>query len=108
MIHKCCISQLLLISAPIGQSATYFGEVTYQSFRQQLVGLKSTDDDMTALNSLPDQVNEPVSNSNPNIWIKSAHARTLGFPTSILPQDSTISVNIGLCNLDRLTIDPNK
>lgn len=90
----------------VGMSSTYLTSVSYSDYRLKLAALSQSATDMSALASLPVQPNEPVT-SKPNLWISYAHARTLGYTLSTVPQDSTISVNIGICNLDRVTINPS-
>ena len=87
-------------------SSTYLVSVSYQSYRQQLAAYSSSTNDLAALTYVPDQANDPVINGA-NIWLKTALARTLGWGIGN-GQDSTVYVNVGLCNLDRITINPSK
>ena len=89
-----------------GQSSTYLVSVPYQAYRQQLAAYSSSTNDQTALTYVPNQANDPVVNGG-NIWLKTALARTLGWGIGSL-DDSTVSLNTNICNLDRITIDPSK
>ena len=42
------------------------------------------------------------------MWATFPNLRTLGYALPKVPQDSTLSVNIDICNLDRADIDPQK
>ena len=81
--------------------------VSYQRYRRRLALLSSTANDQSALANLPDQVNDPVMNY-PNIWLKNPNARVLGYTLVPVTQDATVTVNVGICNMDRVTIDPAK
>ena len=72
-----------------------------------MVSFASSTYDLTALTNLPDQTNDPVMNY-PNIFLKFPNARTLGYSLGAVPQDSTVSINVGKCNMDRVTIDSAK
>ena len=90
-----------------GQSITYLGQVPYTNFKQQLNKVARSKNDFASLASLPNQINEPVT-SRPNMWATFPNLRTLGYALPKVPQDSTLSVNIDICNLDRVDIDPQK
>ena len=90
-----------------GHSSTQIAGVSYQSYRQKLVSFSSSANDQSALANLPNQVNDPVMNY-PNIWLKYPNARVLGYTLVPVTQDATVTVNVGICNMDRVTIDPAK
>jgi len=85
------------------------GSITYSSYLTALTSQATSADDATALAHLAPGPNNPV-NGNPNMWVKNANLRALGFVVTAFPgqPDSTISLNTKLCNLDRVTIDPMK
>ncbi len=98
------------MTSGLGQSSTYYDDVPYSSFLSLLQSRATTTNDVIALAHLPSGPTNPV---NGHALIRSALAslRMLGFPDTDLPPgyyDSTISINMSLCNLDRVTIDPNK
>ena len=97
---------LIILSVCSGSSNTYFVSKTYQSYRLKLTTYSSSTNDQTALAYLPNQLNEPVMNTQ-NMWVKTALARTLGYNIAVA-QDSTVSINFGICNLNRTYIDPKK
>ena len=72
-----------------------------------MVSFSSSANDQSALANLPDQVNDPVMNY-PNIWLSYPNARVLGYPLSSVTQDSIVTINVGKCNMDRVTIDTTK
>jgi hypothetical protein len=98
------------MSSGLGQSSTYYNDVSYSSFISALQSRATTTNDTTALAHLPTGTINPV-NGHTLIRSTLAHLRAMGFPNMNLPAgyyDSTISINFSLCNLDRVTINPSK
>jgi hypothetical protein len=93
----------------LGGSSTFFGNISYSSYRSALVTDATTSSDSTALAHLPNVANNPV-NGNANISVTTANLRALGFAVSPPSgqADSTISLNTSIMNLNRLSIDPGK
>jgi hypothetical protein len=92
----------------LGGSFTILGTIPYSSYLSALQSHATTANDATALAHLPAGPNNPV-NGSANIQVATANLRALGFDaTPSGGQDSTISLNVSICNLDRVTIDPNK
>jgi hypothetical protein len=93
----------------LGASSTYYGNLSYTSYRNLLVADASTANDSTALSFLSAGANNPV-NGNSSVNVTTANLRALGVvanPPSGQP-DSFIYLNTGQMNLDRLTINPSK
>ena len=69
------------------------------SYLAHLVSHATSGNDNLAINSLPDQANDPVNNQS-MITLRDPLARALGFnaPTA---SDGSISINTGICNIDR-------
>ena len=98
------------MTSGLGQSSTYYNDVSYSSFISALQSRAATTNDTTALANLPTGSYNPV-NGHTLIRSTLAHLRAMGFPNMNLPSgyyDSTISINFSLCNLDRVTINPSK
>jgi hypothetical protein len=72
-----------------------------------LVNLAQSADDFSALSHIPDEINEPVT-SRPDMWATLPNLRTLGYGLPVVTHDATLSINIAMCNLDRINIDPTK
>ncbi len=97
------------MTSGLGQSSTYFGTVSYASYLAQLTSHATTAADATALAHLGAGPNNPV-NGNTSMAVTTANLRALGYvasPPSGNP-DSTISLNMALMNLDRVSINPSK
>ena len=97
------------MSSGLGQSSTYFGTVSYSSYRTALVNDATTASDATALAHLPVQASNPV-NGNASIDVTTANLRALGFNSSppVGQPDSFIGLNTSLMNLSRSSINPAK
>ena len=95
-----------VMNTGLGGSSTYLLSTSYQGYRQKLVTYASSSSDLISLGSVPNQVNDPVRNGA-NVWLKTALARTLGYAVGN-GLDSTVSVNVGICNMNRVTVDPLK
>jgi hypothetical protein len=93
----------------LGGSSTFFGNISYSSYRSALVTDATTFSDSTALAHLPNVANNPV-NGNANVSVTTANLRALGFAVSppAGSPDSTISLNTSIMNLDRLSINPSR
>jgi len=93
----------------LGGSSTFFGNISYSSYRSALVADASSSSDSTALAHLPVAANNPV-NGNANVSVTTANLRALGFAASppAGSPDSTISLNTSIMNLDRLSINPSR
>ncbi len=89
-----------------GGSSTQRISVAYNDLRATLASHATTAADSTALASLPNTTNNPVNN-DPNVIIRTAVARALGFSTST-SSDSTITLNTSGSNLDLLSINTGK
>lgn len=93
----------------LGGSSTFFGNISYSTYRSALVTDATTSSDATALAGLPVAANNPV-NGNASISVTTANLRALGInavPPSGSP-DSTISLNTSIMNLDRISINASK
>jgi hypothetical protein len=92
----------------LGRNQTYIGSLSYPNFLTALTADARTTNDITALANIPAGALDPVA-GGPNVTLTTPNLRALGFsatpPTNF---DSTISVNISACNLDRVTIDSTK
>jgi hypothetical protein len=98
------------MSSGLGQSSTYYNDVSYSSCCSALQSRASTTNDAAALAHLVSGLYNPV-NGHTLIRSTLAHLRAMGFPNMNLPPgyyDSTISINFSLCNLDRANITPGK
>jgi hypothetical protein len=80
----------------LGQSNFNLYPVTYSTFLSALTADVTSANDSTAVASLPQTTNNPVSGT-PNMFIKAADAAALGINIGTPPaSDGTISVNLGL------------
>lgn len=93
----------------LGMSSTYGSTISYNSFYNAWTADSKTSNDAVAVAHTPGGANNPVDGAT-SIRVSTANQRALGFSTSPPPgqSDSTISLNVSLMNLDRLTIDPSK
>ena len=82
--------------------------IPYQRYRQQLLLYAQSPVDKLALATLPAQLNEPVTNLRPNMFITTVNARAIGYAVGPVPQDSTVYFDPAKCNFDRVNINPNK
>jgi len=64
----------------LGESTTGFYNVGYSSFRSAFAAVATQPNQLTALASLPNTANNPVTN-NANLLVTSAEGRNLGFNT---------------------------
>jgi hypothetical protein len=96
------------MSSGLGQSLTYISSLSYSSYYNALVADSKSTNDTTALAHLTGGASNPV-NGGANITCRLANLRALGFnanpPNGF---DSFIGLNLSLCNLDRVTINPSK
>ena|SRR6516225_8590732 len=68
------------MSTGLGESTTGFYNVGYSSFRSAFAAVATQPNQLTALASLPNTANNPVTN-NANLLVTSAEGRNLGFNT---------------------------
>ena len=93
----------------LGASSSYYGSISYSSFRSALAAAPATSTKSTALAHLPVSSSSPVNN-NASVDLTSANLRALGFQVS-LPlgaTDGTIWLNTSIMNLTRSSSDPSK
>jgi hypothetical protein len=93
------------MSSGLGASNWFYYTVPYSAYLAALKSHATSAADNSAIASLPAGPNNPV-NGNSTIHVQAANAVALG-----LAQGSTtgiISLNTSICNLDRLSINPNK
>lgn len=96
------------MSNGLGLNFTYYGTPSYASFFNALSARSATTNDAIALAHITGGANNPV-NGGTNIDVTAPHLRALGFnPTPATNYDSVISLNLSVCNFDRITIDPTK
>jgi hypothetical protein len=98
------------MTSGLGQSSTYFSNISYSSFMTALIAGASTDTtDTTALAHLPNGTINPVDGST-TISVTTANLRALGI--NVIPPtgqpDSFIGLNTSIMNLDRNSINPGK
>lgn len=95
------------VGSGLGGSATYRGNLSYSNYRAALSADSRTSNDAVALANLPAGPSNPVDGTTV-INISTANGRALGITANPPPgqPDSTISLNVSLMNLDRLSIDP--
>jgi hypothetical protein len=91
-----------------GSSGGLIYNENYQSYYNALVSHQTSANDATAIASLPNQATDPV-NGQTTIGLRAALARALGFNAPTPQGDGTITLNTGICNLDRTSPqDPTK
>src|SRR5581483_3840430 len=98
------------MSSGLGQSSgVYYQTISYSSYRAALASHATTADDATALTSLPNTANNPVTGDS-NVNVKLALLRALGFSANppVGQPDGTINLNLALMNLSQATNDPSK
>lgn len=96
-------------SIGLGQSLTYYGTYSYASYLTALRARATSPNDLLALSTIPNSVNDPLANTN-KIQINLPLARLMGLTTStgVSNTDSTISLKTSLMNFTRTNLDPNK
>jgi len=90
------------VATGLGASSTFIGTIPYANLVSALTADSKTTNDVTALAHIPGGANNPMD-GGANIRLTTAEFRALGFsadPPAGQP-DSTISLNISLCNLTR-------
>lgn len=90
----------------LGQSSWYYDVIPYATWRGYLAASASTNNDTTALANVPSGSTDPILGHG-SVYVKTANYKALT-STSSGSTDGTISVNMSICNLDRITIDSNK
>jgi hypothetical protein len=93
----------------LGQSSTFIGPLSYSSYYNALVADSKTTNDVLALANLPGGSVNPADGTS-NIRVTTANQRALGFAANPPPgsSDSTISLNMSIINIDRISINPGK
>lgn len=95
----------------LGHSSTFISTISYPSFLSALTSDAKTTNDTIALAHLPPGSANPV-NGNAAVTLSLPNLRALGFGSGYNPPsgqpDSTVSLNVSICNLSRTSIDPNK
>jgi hypothetical protein len=89
------------MTSGLGQSSTFFANVSYASYLAALIADATTANDATALAHLPAGPNNPV-NANATIDVKTANLRAVGLsgnPPAGQP-DGTISLNTGITDVN--------
>ncbi|MDB6109675.1 MAG: hypothetical protein JWR69_1425, partial [Pedosphaera sp.] len=98
------------MASGLGQSSgVYYQTISYSSYRSALVAHATTADDTMALAYLPNTSGNPVT-GNPNMSIKLALARALGYTANppVGQPDGTINLNLAIMNLSGASTDPSK
>ncbi len=91
----------------LGMSSTFFSTLSYTTFYNALVADAKTANDVTALAHVPLNGGiDPVDNTG-SIRVTTANQRAIGFSANP-PLDGTISLNISLINIDRISINGSK
>jgi len=91
------------VSTGLGASSTLAKAVQYSDYRAALVTHATTQDDATALASLPSSANNPVNN-NAKVNLDFPLARALGFTAvpppigPLSPVDPSVSIKVGIMN----------
>jgi hypothetical protein len=93
------------MSSGLGQSNWFYHTVTYSAYLAALKAHATSAADNSAIASLPAGPNNPV-NGDSTIRVQQANAVALGLEQ--VSPTGTISLNTSICNLDRLSINPNK
>jgi hypothetical protein len=93
----------------LGQSLTFIGPLSYSSYYNALVADSKTTNDVIALAHLPGGSTNPADNTG-SIHVTTANQRALGFNANPPPgsSDSTVSLNMSIINIDRISINPSK
>ena len=88
------------MSSGLGESSTYYNQVTYSQYRQALMTTKTGTNDTAFLQYLPNTAANPVNGSD-YVNVTTANLRALGLSTSAPTYDSTISLNTSKINPSR-------
>ncbi len=92
----------------LGESSTFYDNVSYTSFRAALAAETPTAIKTQALASLPNTTGNPV-NDNADITVAEANAAILGLDSTVNGTNiGTVTLNTSICNLTRTSIDPTK
>jgi len=97
------------MSGGLGASSTFIGPLSYSSYYNAMVADSKTTNDVIALAHLPGGSTNPADNTG-SIHVTTANQRALGFNANPPPgsSDSTISLNMSIINIDRISINPSK
>jgi hypothetical protein len=91
----------------LGMSSTFYNTISYSSFYNALVADSKTTNDVIALAHIPFNGGiDPVDNTS-SIRVTTANQRAIGLSANP-PLDGTISVNMSIINIDRISINPGK
>ncbi|PWU20431.1 MAG: hypothetical protein C5B50_03945 [Verrucomicrobia bacterium] len=96
------------ITTGLGQSQTYVGTTDWTTYLNALTSDIKTTNDVLAVANLPGGLNNPVDHTS-QITLTTANFRALGI--NVNPPgsyDSTVSINVSLCNLYRPPADRSK
>jgi hypothetical protein len=93
----------------VGLSGWSYQTVSYSNYLAALTSSATTTDDATALAHLPNQVDNPA-NGNPNMALKPAQGRALGFNINPSPgqPDGVVSLNTSVLNLSAAQTNAGK
>jgi len=97
------------MSGGLGQSSTFIGPLSYSSYYNALLADSKTTNDVIALAHLPGGSINPADGTS-SIQVTTANQRALGFNANPPPgsSDSTISLNMSIININRISINPSK
>jgi len=91
----------------LGMSSTFFSTISYTTFYNALVADSKTTNDVIALSHIPFNGGiNPVDGTTSN-RVTTANQRALGLSINP-PLDGTISLNMSIINIDRVSINPSK
>jgi hypothetical protein len=93
-------------SVSLGENLTSYNSVSYSSFYSALSSHSKTTNDALALANIPGGANDPVIGGS-LVDVTLPNLRALGFSAPGSP-DSTISLNLSVCNTNRVSIDSSK
>jgi hypothetical protein len=90
----------------LGSSTTPIFQLSYSSYRALLAADAKTADDVTALATLPIQVNSPVD-GQASMWVTAANGQALGLNTQ-QSVDGIIGLNTALMSFDSANVPGNE
>jgi hypothetical protein len=91
----------------LGMSSTFFSTISYSTLYNALVADSKTTNDVIALAHIPFNGGiNPVDGTTSN-RVTTANQRALGLSANP-PLDGTISLNMSIINIDRISINPSK
>jgi len=97
------------MSTGLGQSSTFLSTIPYSTFYNALVADSKTTNDTMALAHVPAGSIDPADGTS-SIRVTTANQRALGLSANPPPgsPDSTISVNMSIINIDRISVNASK